>query len=52
MINGLMKIEKEGWEAGGVENVEFAGKDLPLGRTLWLIEVHLNHNFSILQSYL
>ena len=29
--------EKEGWEEGRVENAEFAVKNLPLGRTLWLI---------------
>ena len=32
------KYEKEGWEEGWAENAEFTVKDLPLGRTLWLIE--------------
>ena len=34
----LWRYEKEGWEGGRVENAELAVKDLPLGRTLWLIE--------------
>ena len=32
------RYEKEGWEEGRVENAEFVAKDLPLGRTLWLID--------------
>ena len=39
IINGLYEdLEKEDWEDGRVENVEFAVKDLPLGRTPWLID--------------
>ena len=34
----VWRYEKEGWEEGRVENAEFAVKDLPLGRTLWLID--------------
>ena len=33
----IYSLIKEGWEEGRVENVEFAVKDQPLGRTLWLI---------------
>ena len=34
----VWRYEKEDWEEGRVENAEFAVKDLPLGRTLWLID--------------
>ena len=32
----VCRYEKEGWEESGVEHAEFAVKDLPLGRTVWL----------------
>ena len=32
----IWRYEKQGWDEGRVENAEFAVKDLPLGRTLWL----------------
>ena len=34
----VRRYEKEGWEEGRVEDAEFAVKDLPFGRTLWLID--------------
>ena len=34
----VCSYEKEGWEEGRVGNAEFAVKDLPVCRTLWLIE--------------
>ena len=34
----VWKYEKEDWEEGRIENAESAVKDLPLGRTLWLID--------------
>ena len=33
----VCSYEKEGWEEGRVENAEFVVKDLPLSKTLWLI---------------
>ena len=33
----VWRYEKEGWEEGRVENAEFATKDLPLGKRLWMI---------------
>ena len=48
----VWRYKKEGWEEGGVENGEFAVKDLPLGRTLWLIDwVHLA-NIDLLSALL
>ena len=34
----VWRYEKEGWEEGKMENAEFAVKDLPLGRRVWLID--------------
>ena len=48
MIN--MKIKKEGWEEGRVENAQFAVKDLSLGRTLWLIDWFIEWLIDMLQD--
>ena len=37
----VCRYGKEGWEEGRVKNTEFAVKDLPLSRTLWLIDIDI-----------
>ena len=47
MKNGLCRYKKEGWEEGREENAQFAVKDLPLVRTLWLI-YWLTYKFALI----